>query len=232
MDSFDYIMARIRIGIGNAVIVFILRPMKKPVFLFLGVFVLGVLALDAQTNATAPIPPAPASSSSTSLTPPPDTAPNATTSPTPVSAPVPQNIPSNPSVSAPATVAPPAVTSHTDNTPAPVKPGVHGAPSARAVAMAKPRRPHLYHLTRVSYIVATRDNLDVDDRYVTIVGHVTRRIGDDEYWFSDGTGSVRLDSENFDLPIGRRIIVGGRIDQAWFGIGHLEVDVRRWRYAY
>jgi hypothetical protein len=88
-----------------------------------------------------------------------------------------------------------------------------------------------YHLTRISWIVATRNNLDVDDRYVTIVGHVTRRIGDDEYWFTDGTGSVRLDSENFDLPVGPRLIVGGRIDQAWLGIGHLEVDVRRWRYA-
>jgi len=91
------------------------------------------------------------------------------------------------------------------------------------------RKP--YHLVPVSWIVATRNNLDKDDHYVTIIGHVTRRIGDDEYWFTDGTGSVRLDSENFDLPIGRQLVVGGRIDQAWLGIGHLEVDVRRWHYA-
>jgi hypothetical protein len=88
-----------------------------------------------------------------------------------------------------------------------------------------------YHLTPVSWIVATRNNIDVDDHYVTIVGHVTRRIGDEEYWFTDGTGSVRLDSENFDLPIGKRIVVGGRIDQAYLGFGHIEVDVRRWHYA-
>jgi uncharacterized protein YdeI (BOF family) len=88
-----------------------------------------------------------------------------------------------------------------------------------------------YHTTSVAWIVRTRNNIGVDDNYVTIIGHVTRRINDEEYWFTDGTGSVRLDSENFDLPIGRRIVIGGRIDQAYLGFGHLEVDVRRWRYV-
>jgi hypothetical protein len=88
-----------------------------------------------------------------------------------------------------------------------------------------------YHVTPVSWIVATRNNIDVDDRYVTIIGHVTRRMGDEEYWFSDGTGSVRLDSENFDLPVGPRLVIGGRIDQAYLGFGHIEVDVRHWHYA-
>ena len=94
---------------------------------------------------------------------------------------------------------------------------------------APPHRP--YHVTTIGWIVANRDNLDVDDNYVTIVGHVTRRIGDEEYWFTDGTGSVRLDSENFDLPVGTKLIIGGRIDQAYLGFGHLEVDVRHWHYA-
>jgi uncharacterized protein (TIGR00156 family) len=98
-------------------------------------------------------------------------------------------------------------------------------------AAAAPPGP-AYHLTTVGWVVATRDNLDVDDRYVTLVGRVTRRIGDDEYWFTDGTGSVRLDSEDFDLPIGQRIVLGGRIDQAYLGFGHLEVDVRRWHLAH
>jgi uncharacterized protein (TIGR00156 family) len=121
--------------------------------------------------------------------------------------------------------------------PAPTAPPVvtpRPAPPAKVVVMAPtPAKAHVrrpYHLTPVSWIVATRNRLHDDDRYVTIVGHVTRRIGDDEYWFTDGTGSVRLDSENFDLPIGRKIVIGGRIDQAWLGIGHLEVDVVRWRY--
>ena len=88
-----------------------------------------------------------------------------------------------------------------------------------------------YHLTTVSWVVSTRNNMDVDDRYVTLIGHVTRQIGDEGYWFTDGTASVRLDSENFDLPIGPKVVIGGRIDQAYLGFGHLEVDVRRWHLA-
>ena len=97
-------------------------------------------------------------------------------------------------------------------------------------AGAAPHGP-LYHQTTVRWVVANRDNLDVDDRYVTLVGRVTRQIGDEEYWFTDGTGSVRLDSENFDLPVGPLLIIGCRIDQAYLGFGHLEVDVRHWHYA-
>ena len=87
-----------------------------------------------------------------------------------------------------------------------------------------------YHLTTVSWVLATRNNLDNDDKYVTLIGRVTGRDGDD-YLFTDGTGTVRLDSADFDLPIGPRIVIGGRIDQAYLGIGHLEVDVRNWHYA-
>jgi hypothetical protein len=97
---------------------------------------------------------------------------------------------------------------------------------APLAASAKP-----YHLTSVRWIVDTRNNIDVDDRYVTIVGHVTRRLSDEEYWFTDNTGQIRLDSENFDLPIGPRVMIGGRIDQAYLGFGHIEVDVRKWHYA-
>src|SRR5260221_4637158 len=74
-----------------------------------------------------------------------------------------------------------------------------------------------YHLTTVSWVVATRDNLNKDDQYVTLIGHVTGRTGDEAYFFTDGTGTVRLDSENFELPVGPRIVVGGRIDQADLG---------------
>jgi uncharacterized protein YdeI (BOF family) len=91
--------------------------------------------------------------------------------------------------------------------------------------------PPAYHLTTVSWVIATRDNLDVDDRYVTLIGRVTGREGDETYFFTDGTGTIRLDSEDFELPVGPRIVIGGRIDQAYLGIGHLEVDVRNWHYA-
>jgi uncharacterized protein (TIGR00156 family) len=108
--------------------------------------------------------------------------------------------------------------------------GVFSGPAAPAAPPPVPAQP-LYHLTTVRWVVNTRDNMDVDDRYVTLVGRVTRRIGDEEYWFTDGTGSVRLDSEDFDLPVGARLVIGGRIDQAYLGFGHLDVDVRHWRYA-
>jgi len=86
-----------------------------------------------------------------------------------------------------------------------------------------------YHLTTVSWVVATRNKLGVDDSYVTLIGRVTRKIGDKTYWFTDGTGDVRLDGEKFDLPIGPKLVIGGRIDQAYLGFGHLEVDVKTWR---
>ncbi len=88
-----------------------------------------------------------------------------------------------------------------------------------------------YHLTTVSWVLATRDNLDEDDKYVTLIGRVTGRDGGGDYFFNDGTGIVRLDPGDFVLPVGPRIVVGGRIDQAYLGIGHLEVDVRNWHYA-
>jgi uncharacterized protein YdeI (BOF family) len=91
--------------------------------------------------------------------------------------------------------------------------------------------PPAYHLTTVSWVIATRDNLDDDDKYVTLIGRVTGRDGDEDYFFTDGTGTVRLDSADFELPIGPRIVIGGRIDQAYLGIGHLEVDVRTWHFA-
>lgn len=95
---------------------------------------------------------------------------------------------------------------------------------------AAPAEPP-YHLTTVSWVRATKDDLNKDDHYVTLIGRVTGREGDETYFFTDGTGTVRLDSENFKLPVGPKIVIGGRIDQAYLGFGHLEVDVRNWHYA-
>jgi uncharacterized protein YdeI (BOF family) len=95
---------------------------------------------------------------------------------------------------------------------------------------AAPKEPS-YHLTTVSWVVATKDDINKDDHYVTLIGHVTGREGDETYFFTDGTGTVRLDSEKFELPVGPRLVIGGRIDQAYLGFGHLEVDVRNWHLA-
>src|SRR5450432_846055 len=71
-----------------------------------------------------------------------------------------------------------------------------------------------YHLTTVSWVVATRNDMDKDDHFVTLIGHVTGRDNGGDYFFTDGTGTVRLDSEKIELPVGPRIVIGGRIDQA------------------
>lgn len=88
-----------------------------------------------------------------------------------------------------------------------------------------------YHLTTVSWIVATQNNMDVDDRYVTLIGHITGTAKNGDYLFTDGTGTIMLDGGDFTLPIGPKVVIGGRIDQAYFNWGHLEVDVKRWHLA-
>jgi len=90
-----------------------------------------------------------------------------------------------------------------------------------------------YHITTIRWIDSTKDNIDDDDRYVVIIGKVTGKVGDESYTFNDGTGTIILDSADFKLPIGKSIVVRGRIDQDYFGndvTGEgLEVDVRSWR---
>ncbi len=91
-----------------------------------------------------------------------------------------------------------------------------------------------YHLTTIHWIKATQDNIDDDDRYVVLCGKVTGTTGDESYVFNDGTGTVVLDSAHFKLPVGKSIVVRGRIDQDFFGNSvtgeGLEVDVRSWRH--
>jgi uncharacterized protein YdeI (BOF family) len=97
------------------------------------------------------------------------------------------------------------------------------------IARAEAEPP--YHLTTVSWIISTKDNLDVDDHYVTLIGHITGMAKNGDYMFTDGTGTIMLDASDSTLPVGPKVVIGGRIDQAYFGWGHLEVDVKRWHLA-
>ncbi len=85
-----------------------------------------------------------------------------------------------------------------------------------------------YHITTVRWIESTKENWDNDDRYVVLCGKVTKKEGDETYWFNDGTGTIKLDSEK-KLPLGKAIVIRGRVDQDFFIWGTLEVDVRTWR---
>jgi uncharacterized protein YdeI (BOF family) len=88
------------------------------------------------------------------------------------------------------------------------------------------------HVSSIAWIVARDkdDDIGVDDRYVVLVGKVTEKYKDETYFFTDSTGTIQLDSEA-KLPVGKTIAVRGNIDQAYLGIGKLEVDVTSWRHV-
>ena len=88
------------------------------------------------------------------------------------------------------------------------------------------------HVSSIAWIVARDkdDDIGVDDRYSVLVGKVTEKYKDETYFFTDGTGTIQLDSED-KLPVGKTIVVRGNIDQAFLGIGKLEVDVTSWRFV-
>lgn len=88
-----------------------------------------------------------------------------------------------------------------------------------------------YTRTTVKWVTEHKDDFSQDNRFITLVGRVTGRLGDETYLFTDGTGTIRLDSEKFELPPNQPIVITGRIDEAWFGFGHLEVDVRHWHFV-
>ena len=86
-----------------------------------------------------------------------------------------------------------------------------------------------YHLTTIAWVQTIQNGLDNDNKYVVLEGKVTKKLDDDSYQFSDGTGTIELDSD-VDLPVGAKIIVRGEVDQAFLHIGPLEVDVQSWRH--
>jgi uncharacterized protein YdeI (BOF family) len=88
------------------------------------------------------------------------------------------------------------------------------------------------HVSSIAWIVARDkdDDIGVDDRWIVLVGKVTSKYKDETYTFNDGTGTIQLDSEE-RLPVGKNIVVRGHIDQAFLGIGKLEVNVKSWRFV-
>ena len=100
-----------------------------------------------------------------------------------------------------------------------------GATVCRAMPPAPPQ------VTPVSWILSTQHNDNVDEKRVVLVGRVTHPDNGSDWWFTDGTGSVRLESGDRLLPVGPTLRIVGRIDQATWGIGVIEVKVKRWGYA-
>jgi len=86
-----------------------------------------------------------------------------------------------------------------------------------------------YHLTTVKWVEGIQNGLDNDNKYVVLEGKVTQKHDSDTYFFTDGTGSIELDSD-IELPVGVPIIIRGEVDQAFLHIGPLEINVESWRH--
>ncbi len=91
-----------------------------------------------------------------------------------------------------------------------------------------------WHLTTVKWIKGTHNALKDDDRFVVLIGKVTKKTNGDSYLLDDDTGIIELDSD-LDLPVGKYIVVRGLIDQAWLNMGfskygNVEIEVKSWRY--
>src|SRR5438105_1462762 len=89
-----------------------------------------------------------------------------------------------------------------------------------------------YKIASINWIKTNidKDNKDIDDKYVVLIGKVTKRIDDDTFLLDDGTGTIELHAwNNIELPIGKRVVVRGDIDDAYWDVGNLEVDVVSWR---
>jgi Uncharacterized conserved protein len=68
-----------------------------------------------------------------------------------------------------------------------------------------------------------------DDTRVSLTGNITERVGDDDFIFTDGTGTVVLDVDDeawYGLSIGpeNTVTVYGKLDK---GFTKMEVEVKR-----
>jgi uncharacterized protein YdeI (BOF family) len=76
------------------------------------------------------------------------------------------------------------------------------------------------------------DSRDIDDKWVVLIGKVTKQIDSDTYELDDGTGTILLDIDDDDriqLPVGKRVVVRGHVDEAYWDLGELELNVESWR---
>ena len=74
------------------------------------------------------------------------------------------------------------------------------------------------------------DSKDIDFKYIVLIGKVTDRIDADTYRLDDGTGTIILDvDDGIELPVGKRVVVRGEVDENVLDIGELELNAASWR---
>ena len=77
---------------------------------------------------------------------------------------------------------------------------------------------------------SNKEYKNIDAKWVVLIGKVTERIDEDTYRLNDGTGNITLDVEDgIELPVGKRVVVRGEIDEAYWDIGKIELNVESWR---
>lgn len=93
-----------------------------------------------------------------------------------------------------------------------------------AISQAEPR-DQSYRLMSVSQVMATGQ----DDQYVILIGHILGHREDSTYIFTDGTGMMKLEGGDSKLPPGQTLVIRGRVNRPFLGIGSMVVDVVHWR---
>lgn len=85
-----------------------------------------------------------------------------------------------------------------------------------------------WKITTVRWVQEHQDQLDDSDKHVVLIGKVISVDGEDNYILDDGTGTIFIDSDD-TLPVGKTVVVRGDVDQAYWNIGELELNVKSWR---
>ena len=68
-----------------------------------------------------------------------------------------------------------------------------------------------------------------EDTVVSIEGKLTRKIDDEEYIFSDGTGEIKVEINDEDLPTetvdeNTQLVITGEVDRKFMRAPKIEVD--------
>lgn len=70
----------------------------------------------------------------------------------------------------------------------------------------------------------------VDDQNVVLRGHLIKKVGNEKYLFSDGTGEIRVDIEAEDFPVQKiddktLIVIRGEIENDFLKSPEIDVDM-------
>jgi len=71
-----------------------------------------------------------------------------------------------------------------------------------------------------------------DHKHVSIEGTLTRKIGDEKYMFSDGTGEIKVEIDDDDLPAKSvdertKLVITGEVEPRFLRAPKIEVDTVR-----